>query len=88
MAHTGDISIRPVQPGDYPALLALSQRLTTGAAPWRDRGKFAAAARRWIESSLASAGCDGHAVLVAVLHGQVAGLVEDIRLTKAVRPHR
>ena len=56
-------------------LLRLSSRLTTGVAPWRDPGKVAIAVRGWIESSLASAWEDGHAVLVALLDGQVAGMV-------------
>ncbi len=56
-------------------MLGLSPRLTIGAAPWRDPDRVAAAARGWIESSLAAAGQDGHALLVALLGGQVAGLV-------------
>lgn len=70
-----DFRIRPARKEDYPALLALSPRLTTGAAPWRDPEKFAAAARGWIESSLASASEEGRAVMVALLDGRVAGLV-------------
>lgn len=70
-----DFDIRPAREEDRAALLALSPRLTTGAAPWRDPAKFAAAARGWIESSLASAHEDGHAVLVALLDGHVAGMV-------------
>jgi ribosomal protein S18 acetylase RimI-like enzyme len=75
MGDSGEIEIRPVRDEDHPALLALSQRLTIGVAPWRDPVKVAAAARGWITTSLALAGDDGHAVLVAVLDEQVAGLV-------------
>jgi ribosomal protein S18 acetylase RimI-like enzyme len=75
MSKPSDFDIRPAREEDYPALLELSPRLTTGAAPWRDPARFAAAARGWIESSLASAHEDGHAVLVARLGGRVAGLV-------------
>jgi hypothetical protein len=47
-------------------------------APWLDPGTVAPVVRGWIESSLAATHLDRHAVLVAVLNGQV----EDIRLTK------
>ena len=70
-----DFDIRPAREEDYPALLALSARLTMGAAPWRDPAKVAAAARGWIESSLASAHEDGRAVMVALLDRRVAGMV-------------
>jgi ribosomal protein S18 acetylase RimI-like enzyme len=75
MTKVTHFEIRPVIPADHPAVLALSPRLTIGAAPWRDPDRIAAAARGWIESSLAAAGQDGRAVLVALLDGQVAGMV-------------
>ena len=75
MNELAEFEIRPARDDDHPALLALSPRLTIGAAPWREPAKFAAAARGWIESSLAVADQDGHAVLVALLGGRVAGLV-------------
>ena len=75
MTPATHFEIRPVNPADHPAVLGLSPRLTIGAAPWRDPDRVAAAARGWIESSLAAAGQDGHALLVALLGGQVAGLV-------------
>jgi ribosomal protein S18 acetylase RimI-like enzyme len=75
MSEPADFDIRPFREEDYPALLELSPRLTTGAAPWRDPAKFAAAARGWIESSLASAHEDGRAVMVALLDGRIAGMV-------------
>jgi hypothetical protein len=56
-------------------VLDLSARLTIGVAPWRDPEKVATAVRGWAESSLASAREEGHAVLVALLDGQVAGMV-------------
>jgi hypothetical protein len=75
MTDSGELGIRPARPEDYPALLDLSPRLAIGVAPWRDPAKVAAAVREWIESSLASVGEQGHAVLVAVIDGQVAGMV-------------
>ena len=75
MDKPADFDIRPAREEDYPALLALSPRLTTGAAPWRDPARFTVATRGWIESSLALAHEDGHAVIVALLDGRVAGLV-------------
>lgn len=75
MDKAAHFEIRPARPGDRAVLLAMSSRLTIGVAPWRDPDRVAAAVRGWIESSLASAGQDGHAMLVAVLDGQVAGLV-------------
>jgi len=75
MTDSGDFDIRPAGPEDYPTLLDLSPRLAIGVAPWRDPAKVATAVREWIESSLASAGEQGRAVLVALLDGQVAGMV-------------
>jgi GNAT superfamily N-acetyltransferase len=75
MSESSECAIRPARPQDRDALLALSPRLTTGVAPWRDPARVAAAVRGWIESSLASASQDGCAVLVAEVNGQVAGLV-------------
>ena len=75
MSESTDFQIRPVREEDRPALLELSPRLTIGAAPWREPAGVAAAAQGWIESSLASAHEDGHAMLVALLDGRIAGLV-------------
>jgi ribosomal protein S18 acetylase RimI-like enzyme len=75
MAEQQELSIRPAAPGDSPALMALSERLAIGVAPWRDPVRVAAAARGWIGSSLAAAGQDGRAVLVARCGDQIAGLV-------------
>lgn len=75
MTEPPHFDIRPAAPPDFPALLDLSARLTIGVAPWRDPGKVATAARGWIGSSVAWAGKEGHAVLVARCDGQVAGLV-------------
>lgn len=52
MIEQQEISIRPATPGDSPALLALSERLVIGVAPWRDPVRVAAAARGWVGSSL------------------------------------
>ena len=75
MTEQQEISIHPAAPGDSPALMALSERLVTGVAPWRDPVRVAAAARGWVESSLAAAGRRGRAVLVARCGDQIAGLV-------------
>ena len=75
MAEQQELRIRPAVPGDSPALLALSGRLAIGVAAWRDPVKVAAAVRGWVESSLAEAGRDGHAVLVAESGDRIAGLV-------------
>jgi ribosomal protein S18 acetylase RimI-like enzyme len=75
MTQITDFEIRPLSPADHPAVLALSAQLTIGAAPGRGPDRIAAAARGWIESALASVGQDGHTVLVAVLDGQVAGMI-------------
>jgi ribosomal protein S18 acetylase RimI-like enzyme len=60
--------VRPLKPGDQGAVLALSRRLTTGVAAWRDQDRVADAARGWVEGSLA-AGRPGHVVFVAVARG-------------------
>jgi len=75
MAEQQELSIRPAAPGDSPALMALSERLAIGVAPWRDPVRVAAAARGWVGSSLAAAGRRGRAVLVARCGDQIAGLV-------------
>src|ERR1700683_1418523 len=75
MSEPMEFETRPAGAEEYPAAAALSPRLTTGAAPWRDPARFAAAARGWIETSLASAEDAGHAVFVAVRGGRVAGMV-------------
>lgn len=75
MTSRAEFDVRPAVPDEHTTLLKLSARLTIGVAPWRNPTKAAAAARGWITSSLASTGQEGHAVLVALLGGQVAGLV-------------
>ncbi len=75
MDKAAHVDIRPARAQDHAALLALSPRLTIGVAPWRDPDRVARAVRGWIESSLGSASDEGHAVLVAVLDGRIAGLV-------------
>jgi ribosomal protein S18 acetylase RimI-like enzyme len=73
--------VRPFEPGDQDAVLALSRRLTIGVAAWRDQDRVAGAARGWVESALAAADRPGHAVFVAVARnaegaeGAVVGFV-------------
>jgi ribosomal protein S18 acetylase RimI-like enzyme len=61
--------VRPFEPEDQGAVLALSGRLTMGVAAWRDQQRVADAARGWVEGSLAAADRPGHAVFVAVAAG-------------------
>jgi GNAT superfamily N-acetyltransferase len=82
MIETADIEIRQVQPDDHLAALQLSSRLTIGVAPWRDPSKVALVVRAWVESSLTQAEDVGHAVFVALVSGNVVGVV-----TVAERTH-
>jgi ribosomal protein S18 acetylase RimI-like enzyme len=75
MSEPAGFQIRPVRDEDHQAVLKLSPRLAIGTPPWRDPAGVAAAARGWIESSLAAAREDGRAVLVALLDGRVAGVI-------------
>ena len=83
MANRIEFGIRPAGPGDHPALLGLSTRLTVGVAPWRDPAKAATAVRGWITSSLASARQDGHDVLVALPVTHIRGLPARTHLCQA-----
>jgi GNAT superfamily N-acetyltransferase len=58
------VRVRPFAPADRDAVLQLTPRLTVGMAPWLDPDAFLAAARGWIEGSIAGIGPD-RAVLVA-----------------------
>jgi ribosomal protein S18 acetylase RimI-like enzyme len=58
------IQVRAFAPADRQSVLDLAPRLTVGMAPWRDSAASLAAARGWVESSLARIGPD-QAVFVA-----------------------
>lgn len=45
--------IRDVRPDDHLEVLALSERLSTGVATWRDSRRVLTAATRWLRESLA-----------------------------------
>lgn len=71
----GRIRIRPATAADTAGLLALAPRLAEGIAPWRDREEALAAARRWLEDSLAAAATGHGAVFVAADGNKVVGLI-------------
>lgn len=62
--------IRPYQPPDHTALLALAGRLAIGIAPWRSEAGMRSAARNWVETSISKIGPE-HAVFVAEQDGAV-----------------
>ena len=78
---TGHISIRPAANADSSALLALAPRLAEGLAPWRNREKALAAARRWLEDSMAAAATGDGALFVAANGNNVTGVI-------SIRPAR
>jgi ribosomal protein S18 acetylase RimI-like enzyme len=67
--------IRPATGADQDAVSALADRLCEGVAPWRDPEAVLTAVSGWVQSSLATMGDPGHAVLVAELEGRVVGFV-------------
>ena len=71
---TDAVRVRPAEPPDRPAVLALGGRLNEGVAPWRDPAGVASAVRGWVEEALAST-ADDRAVLVAEREGRVLGFV-------------
>lgn len=66
-------SIRRFRIADRDRVLALSERLTVGVAPWRDEVEVATATRRWLDEST-SEEFDGVA-LVAETDGDLLGFV-------------
>ena len=72
-------TIRPFDPSDRDAVVALAPRLTIGIARWRDPDAFLAAVHRWIEGSIEGIGTD-RAVLVAEdARGRCVGFVSVAR---------
>jgi GNAT superfamily N-acetyltransferase len=65
--------VRPLRPADRESVIALSDRLTVGVAPWRDAEAVAAAVRSWLVDATSDR-FDGSA-LVAELDGAVVGFV-------------
>jgi ribosomal protein S18 acetylase RimI-like enzyme len=73
MRHAKFGTIRPYREQDRAAVLELAGRLAVGIAPWRSAEGMAAAARNWVEASIAGIGPE-HAVFVAAGHdGTVLG---------------
>lgn len=68
-------AIRPLEPRDGDAVLALADRLSVGSPSWRDRGRWLIAVRGWVEGSARVASEPGHAMFVACEDGRVAGFV-------------
>ncbi len=75
MHATPVVHVRRFEPDDRDAVVPLGPRLMIGVAEWRDSEKVLTAVQHWIESSLASAGADGHAVFVAELDSRIVGVV-------------
>jgi ribosomal protein S18 acetylase RimI-like enzyme len=72
------VRVRPYTADDRTDVLRLAARLTEGVAPWRDAERVAAAARGWVEESLAAAAADRSddcAGYVAELGGAIVGMV-------------
>ena len=67
--------MRPYQPADRLAAMALAPRLSEGVAPWRDSDAVRSAVAAWVEGSLDSAQADDRAVFVAESHEGLVGLV-------------
>jgi ribosomal protein S18 acetylase RimI-like enzyme len=75
MAVTAPTQIRPFRPGDRRQVLALAPRLTEGIAPWRDLAAVRHAAENWVQTSVDNAAQPGRAIYVAIVSGQVVGVV-------------
>lgn len=71
---TREVTVRRLLAADREAVLALAPRLTVGVAPWRDPSMVAAAVRRWVEASVQDAGEETHAVFVALVDNELAGV--------------
>jgi ribosomal protein S18 acetylase RimI-like enzyme len=65
--------VRRYETADEAAVRALAPRLTEGVAPWRDPAEVRRAVEGWVHDSLARAGDDDHAVLVATDDDEVVG---------------
>ena len=78
------VVIRSAGPADHPGIRGLADRLVEGAAPWRPIDGFSAAARGWLQTSLAGQD-DDHLVWVAELDGTVVGVatasLQEVQLT-------
>ena len=69
------VRIRPYDPADRRAVLALAPRLAEGVAAWRDREAVGLAVAGWVWDSLEQAGLGDGAVFVAEHAGDVIGMV-------------
>ena len=67
------VSIRAYDDRDHDAVMALADRLTVGAATFRDRDRWLAVVRGWVAESVAAVDSAGHALLVAEDEGDVVG---------------
>ena len=60
---------------DHDSVMALADRLTAGAASWRDRTRWLAVVRGWVAESISAADTPMHAMYVAVVDDHVVGFV-------------
>src|SRR5262245_66450062 len=65
--------IRPYEPSDRDAVLALAPRLTEGVAPWRDPAAVRTAVIGWVRGSIDALDADDRLLLVAEPDGRVVG---------------
>ena len=69
------MDIRPYQPADAAALLALSTQLISGVAPWRDPDAVREAVLGWVSDSIDRTDPDRRPIFVAECAGRVVGFV-------------
>ncbi len=69
------VQVRPFTPADHTAVLDLAPRLTVGIAPWLEREAALAAARGWLDGSIAGIGPDSAVFVAADAQGRCVGVV-------------
>jgi ribosomal protein S18 acetylase RimI-like enzyme len=69
------VQIRPVREEDRHAVMALTSQLAEGVAEWRDPQAVVEAARQWLAGSFDPAREQPGGVFVAVIEGEVVGVV-------------
>jgi ribosomal protein S18 acetylase RimI-like enzyme len=75
MTPNTTVQIRPFQPADRDAVTGLAPRLTEWVAAWREPQAVLAAVHGWVKGSADKAGDADRAFFVAVVAGQIVGLV-------------
>jgi GNAT superfamily N-acetyltransferase len=74
-AHSHPIRVRPFKPADRDAIMGLAPRFAIGIAPWRDPEAMMAAARGWIEGSIAAIGPERTVLVAENTQGRCIGFV-------------